>query len=87
MKKQYDNYRKNLPYGKWTFDDSSEVLFNRDYEPIAFNFKSNKFVGVDSKVLNSQAKESLYFYDDGNPPWKNKKTVFKCTNILKDWDF
>jgi|SRR5690625_440970 len=78
---------KSLPYGKWTTKDNKEFLFNRDYEPIlGWDLTSNTSIPVTPMMwVDDQETKQEYFYDDGNPPTKNIKTLRKCWDILAYW--
>ena len=59
--------RISIPYGRWTCDDGSEVIFNRHYQPM---FKrandENEFMLPDTWISNIAKIE--YFYGDHNSP-------------------
>lgn len=77
--------RLYLPYGKWTCEDGSEVLFNRDYCPI---WKRNPDAVVSIMKPDQYVKHehSEYYYDDRTAPYyENEQTFVQCTAILNDW--
>lgn len=59
--------RRTLPYGKWTCENGREVVFNREYQPIA-----QRFEGVvsyaDRNEWVKQIVKAEMFYDDSNDP-------------------
>lgn len=77
--------RSRLPYGKWTREDGSEVLFNRGYQPI-WQRKSQSSAAEEigrGEWVNHVKEE--WFYDDGSSPWFDGKTLKKCEAILEEW--
>src|SRR5262245_28075226 len=76
--------RLELPYGVWTCADGTEVLYNRDYEPICRRtpygqvepFHRSEFIPW---------KDQKWFYYDGNPPWENRATHMRCKKALDDF--
>ena len=76
----------NLPYGICTKPDGTEVLFNRDYEPIyerkpggkaqKCNDHSKESIGIDV------CKEKKTFYRDGTPITKR---IEIGEDILAEW--
>ncbi len=76
--------RLTLPYGKWICDDGSEVLYNRDYKPIWVKKSNGEVSDIDPNTWVNH-KDSIYFFNDGNPPWAKKKTREMCVGILKEW--
>lgn len=59
--------RTTLPYGRWTCDDDSMVIFNRNYQPL-FKIADGKksFITADTLIMNIYKVE--YFYGDHNTP-------------------
>lgn len=78
--------RATLPYGCWTEDDGAKVLFARDYRPMWKIYPDGK-VSPDEgrrrrwgRTVNWVRME--HYFNDDNPPWRNKETAQKCKNIL-----
>lgn len=67
--------RLNLPYGKRTYANGAEELFNRNYDVIGRNGPE------DSAEIVSQE----FFYSDRNPPWIDGRTKEKCERIAWEW--
>jgi hypothetical protein len=90
MKSKIQKMKRELPYGKYIFEDGSQILFNRDYEPIIQIDTENTELKNDKKqrVFNEKIANAkkLWFYNDTNPPWINKVTLRKCIDILKVFD-
>ena len=61
---------QNLPYGRYVLADGSTVLFNRRYQPI---YDRDCWV---------QWVAQEWFFNDGNPPWRNNETLVRCLDIL-----
>jgi hypothetical protein len=74
----------HLPYGKWTCGDGREVLFNRFYEPMW-----ERSPGQAAKRANPSERvpfvEQIWFFKDGNPPWRKKETLAACLAVLRDF--
>lgn len=76
--------KKELPYGKYIFQDGSQILFNRHYEPLFL-------VDVDpiqKEILLAkiESAKKQWFYTDSNSPWNNQEALKKCKEILKMWE-
>lgn len=65
----------------WTCVDGREVLFNRYYEPM-WSRIDRGFAKLCSFEWVKNIKSHDYFFDDGNPPWDDKRTRAKCEQIL-----
>ncbi|WP_409478690.1 DUF5623 domain-containing protein [Pseudobdellovibrio sp. HCB154] len=76
--------RRVLPYGLWTCEDGSQVLYNRDYKPIWVKLTNGTVTALETNTWVTY-KENEYFFNDSNPPWINKKTLAKCQGILQNW--
>lgn len=76
--------RTVLPYGKWTCADGREVLFNRKYEPIAQRIPGSQATSADADERVAFEREE-WFYDDGRPPWRDRRTAQQCCTVLVDW--
>lgn len=74
-----------LPYGKWTYSDGTEVLFNRDYRPMWAKRKDGQVVPVDADATVDINGESEFFFNDGSKPWTDKKTLAVCISALQKW--
>lgn len=92
-----DPMRLYLPYGKRILENGSEVLFSCDGLPIwlkkadgsvmACDPEDTQHYGVLLKPmwLVNIPKNEVRFFDDSNPPWRDKKTFNKCKTVLKAW--
>ncbi|MNL59254.1 hypothetical protein D3C87_1829650 [compost metagenome] len=78
--------RLYLPYGKWKLNDGTEILFNRDYNPIWAKSITGVVKAIEPDTdINSNVVES-YFNDKTAPYYNyNKKSFTFCLSILKDW--
>lgn len=74
-----------LPYGKWTCEDGTEVLFNRDYCPIWKKLPSGEVVGLDPNefVEHSDKKEEWFYI--GVCPIDKPKILKMCLDVLRVW--
>lgn len=72
--------RARLPYGLWTCADGREVLFNRGYRPIWSRVGKGAVQPCAFEWV--RFKTQGWFFDDGNPPWRNPATLSKCERIL-----
>lgn len=82
LKTKREQMKRNLPYGRYIFEDGSQVLFNRYYE-ILFP------AGMKVKEISTEKlrrAERHYFYTDSNPPWANTETLEKCKLIKGVFD-
>lgn len=76
--------RRTLPYGKYIQSDGTEVFFNRRYEPI-WRKAGDQVDPVDpvdpaERVVFIRQE---WFFNDSNPPWRNRETMAKCRDILR----
>jgi len=88
--------RNTLPYGVWTCEDGTKVLFNRAYEPIFKMSPEGNVNRADPMEWIKWVKQE-YFYNDSNPPFRyfpgenqrlrknRRETLKKCVSILIDW--
>lgn len=78
--------RLNLSYGKWKLNDGTEILFNRDYNPIWERSVTGEVKAIEPDTdINSDIVES-YFDDRAAPYYQNSmKTLELCLSILQDW--
>ena len=77
--------RLRLPYGQWTCDDGRAVLFNRNYTPIWQRRPGEQVQPADPKEWVKRIVRQEWFFDDCNPPWRNRKTLQRCESILAAW--
>lgn len=73
-----------LPYGWWTSADGSEVLFARTYTPLWHRTPDGVVTMADHNAWIEWIKQS-YFYDDSNPPNRNKATRARLEAVLAAW--
>jgi hypothetical protein len=59
--------RRILPYGMWTCKDGSEVIFNRNYQPIIHRVNGEDSY-IDSNKWIHDIVETKMFYNDANAP-------------------
>jgi hypothetical protein len=76
--------RARLPYGKGTCADGREVLFDRDYVPIWQRMPRQLAEPADPYEWVPWVKQD-WFFNDGNPPWHNRKTKARCEQVLREW--
>lgn len=74
-----------LPYGKWTCDDGTEVLYNRDYCPLWAKKPDGSVIELDPDTHVKYEQSESYFGTDGTPGWGNQKTREIGMAILKSW--
>lgn len=85
--KNFQPMRLLLPYGKWTCENGTEVLFNRDYLPIWTRETNRKVNTIDPDTHINYIGEPEFYFGDGNAPWNGEKnTLVKCRNILNHWN-
>jgi hypothetical protein len=70
-----------LPFGCWLLADASEVLFNRNYQPLWRRTLDGTVTRVDPDQRFDWIKQS-WLYDDSNPPERNPKTRKRLKLIL-----
>ncbi len=61
------NHSVLLPYGKWTCGNGREVLFNREYRPIASRQDGVVSSDVDAGEWVLDIVRHEYYYNDGTP--------------------
>ncbi|MEN5436788.1 hypothetical protein ABE545_24430 [Sphingobacterium faecium] len=62
--------RLYLPYGKWKLNDGTEILFNRDYNPIWAKSITGVVKAIEPDTdINSNIVES--YFDDKTAPYYN----------------
>jgi hypothetical protein len=60
--------RRSLPYGRWTTHEGHEILFNREYQPIAWRLADGTLAhAVRDEIIEDIVKEE-FFYNDSNSP-------------------
>lgn len=76
--------RCRLPYGIWICMNGSQILFNRDYNAIWLKPKEGGVVAIDpdARIIYT---EQVFFFNDNNPPWINKRTLEGCIKVLREW--
>jgi hypothetical protein len=77
--------RGRTPYGKWTCEDGTEYLFNRDYEP--FLQRKNGEITSCDRTARIPWKEQEWFFHDGEAPWDTSKQapLKKINLVLIEW--
>jgi hypothetical protein len=84
-------YRVTYPYGKWTTEDGTEVLFNRKYQPIWVKHPDGK---VDSAARDwwvSNIVKQEWYYDDSNRPYDDQRlkstrdSLTRCSAALNEF--
>ena len=83
-------YRVTLPYGKWTTEDGTEVLFNRKYQPIWVRHTNKKadIAALDWWVPGIVKQE--FYYDESNPPYgrrlkRTRDSLARCLAALNEF--
>jgi hypothetical protein len=70
-----------MPYGKWTLADGSEVLFNREHEPI-WRRADGCVIPADPAEWVMGVADQIWFYREGTTyPAKQKM----ATEALRAW--
>jgi len=74
--------RARPPYGKWTCEDGSQVLFNRSYRPI-YQRSPDGFVSeADPRKWVESIVSDVFFWDDSTKKDAKARAVRKALN---DW--
>lgn len=84
LSKYFMPYRLFIPYGLWTCDDGTQVLFNRDYKPIWIK----DVQGNVSKICPDtwiRFVHQEWFFNDSHMFDKNPKVIFECKAFLRSW--
>lgn len=77
--------RFELPYGVYVNDETGRrVLYNRDYEPIWEQTGDAAAWRCDPKEWVKHHRQE-WFYNDGNPPWRDIKSMRRCLDVLASW--
>lgn len=75
-----------LPYGKWTCEDGSEVLFNRDYCPLWKRAPDGTVSPMSPNTwVEHNDKNEEWFFTDGDRPVDSKKSLRRCLAVLREW--
>jgi len=74
-----------LPYGKWTFANGREILFNRHYEPIFERTNGNSAIIANHDEYVKDIQKEEWYYDDSCVPCNNKRTFNKCLKVLREF--
>lgn len=69
------NMRTDLPYGRREYRDGTVELFNRSYETITRQ----------GSEQTEQPTEIEYYFNDSNPPWRDKQSLAWCNRVLREW--
>lgn len=77
-----ETLKKELPYGKYIFEDGTQILFNRNYDLLVGSVEVD-LTGLEEKIKTARRK---WFYTDKNPPWIDKNTFELCKLIAKVFD-
>ena len=72
--------RKRLPYGAYVLSDGSEVLYNRDYEPI--DGLGEPILDDNGKPLLVEYESQFYFYDDGCEPLSDLDVLNRASEAM-----
>lgn len=73
--------KRTLPYGRWTTEDGTEFIFNRNYQPM-FSLKNGKKEFVLPSFYVYKIVKVEYFYGDHNNPVDYLLRKFKQRAIL-----
>jgi hypothetical protein len=76
--------RLYMPYGKWTLTDGTEVLYNRNYQPIWWKTSAGKITSKKPQWVMGIQSDEVYF-NDGSKPWEKNESKQKCERVLKDF--
>lgn len=76
-----------LPYGKYVCDDGSEVLFNRDYNPLWSRKPDGSVAAIDPDtfIKHDRSKTQHYFNQKNGPAWGDKNMREIGMSVLKEW--
>lgn len=83
--------RSTYPYGKWTMEDGTQVLFNRRYQPIWKKQPDGTVIEADKDWEVPEIAIKEYYYDDSCPPdgdyslAKTRKTRERCKKVLDEF--
>lgn len=82
MVKNRDYMRLTLPYGMWTTEQGTKVLFNRNYQPIWVMQPSGEVTEANRDWWVPDIVTQEWYYNDDCPPYGDgRKTETK--NSLK----
>lgn len=78
--------RLKLPYGKWTLEDGTEILFNKDYSPLWLRKPNGKVEAIDHRGWINCKREPEFYFDESTLPWdSNFATWGTCEKLLREW--
>lgn len=73
-----DYIRAVFPYGKWVTEDGTEILFNRNYQPIWMKRSSGEVTKADPNWWVPNILTQEWYYDETCPPYGDgRKTMTK----------
>lgn len=80
-----EKMKREMPYGKYIFEEGTQIIFNRFYEPIVTikEADANQFHPQSRHNERIAKAKKEWFYNDGNPPWQNQGALEKCEKILQ----
>lgn len=76
--------RLEIPYGKWTLNDGTEILFNREYKNL-IGKKNGKLIAYHYDNWHENIIKSEFYYDDGVAVLKSTKTLLELMKIKYDF--
>ena len=82
MKKNRDYMRSTLPYGVWVTQQGTEILFNRNYQPMWVKNPSGQITEADPNWWVPNIVKQEWYYDDNCPPYGDGRKA-ETKNSLK----
>lgn len=76
--------RLYLPYGVWTLDDGSEVVFSRDYFPMWRISRDGNVERALPWIWVSSIQKQQYFWEDANTPWDEPSVKAQMERFLDE---
>lgn len=78
--------RLTLPYGFYKLSDGSQVMFNRNYQPLKKRSAEGILEGIKPNVWVNEIVGNKYLYNDSNPPSLSIETLHRCLDALAEWE-
>src|SRR5690606_2579687 len=78
---EFVSERLFIPYGKYVCEDGSEVLFNRDYNPLWARKSDCSIIALEPDTWVSH-RDTVHYYDDRD---NREERRVKGMRVLREW--
>jgi len=78
-----------MPYTITKLKSGNIIFLNRGYKPIGLAYETCKplinYEEYENVSFKMEPEKELYFYNDGNTPWENRKNLNAYLEKIKDY--